>query len=67
MKLPGSRILAATSASHPVRGAWIEISPNHTHVQSGKSHPVRGAWIEIMVSNMRLLFMMVAPREGCVD
>ena len=34
--------------SHPVRGAWIEISMgvNIDNLTSG-SHPVRGAWIEI--------------------
>ena len=35
-------------ASHPVRGAWIEIYPVKGYAGAGqRSHPVRGAWIEI--------------------
>ena len=33
--------------SLPVRGAWIEISLNHTNDALKTSLPVRGAWIEI--------------------
>ena len=34
--------------SHPVRGAWIEISTGiNGTFESAWSHPVRGAWIEI--------------------
>ena len=37
------------SASHPVRGAWIEIlDVLEIRVNGFVSHPVRGAWIEIM-------------------
>ena len=35
--------------SHPVRGAWIEMSIVCASVNAGAtSHPVRGAWIEII-------------------
>ena len=33
--------------SHPVRGAWIEITPMGIWKVLHMSHPVRGAWIEI--------------------
>ena len=33
--------------SHPVRGAWIEISTYDSYQMYLLSHPVRGAWIEI--------------------
>ena len=33
--------------SHPVRGAWIEISTSSGIMRFFRSHPVRGAWIEI--------------------
>ena len=33
--------------SHPVRGAWIEMSPAPKWTVMKRSHPVRGAWIEI--------------------
>ena len=36
--------------SHPVRGAWIEISRAGLLVITvTPSHPVRGAWIEIAI------------------
>ena len=34
-------------ASHPARGAWIEIGKNTPGPERVKSHPARGAWIEI--------------------
>ena len=34
--------------SHPVRGAWIEISYLKGLLLLFVSHPVRGAWIEIL-------------------
>ncbi len=37
----------ARLASHPVRGAWIEIMTGTEVPESAPSHPVRGAWIEI--------------------
>ncbi len=40
-------VLRAEAASHPSRGAWIEM--NATIDKTGKltSHPSRGAWIEM--------------------
>ena len=36
-------------ASHPARGAWIEIRTKRLEVQAARrSHPARGAWIEIL-------------------
>ena len=34
-------------ASHPTRGAWIEIIWSLCDAICGASHPTRGAWIEI--------------------
>ena len=31
------------------------------------SHPVRGAWIEIDSPASHLRYVVVAPRQGCVD
>ena len=54
--------------SHPVRGAWIEISMiSQSPVPSSQSHPVRGAWIEIIVNVIFNDPATVAPRQGCVD
>ena len=39
---------SACLLSHPVRGAWIEISGAAAAAREARqSHPVRGAWIEI--------------------
>ena len=35
--------------SHPVRGAWVEISCFNGGYDYVKSHPVRGAWVEIVI------------------
>ena len=43
-----------TNASHPARGAWIEIPPIRSGSWRNGSHPARGAWIE----------MWRAPRNG---
>ena len=37
--------------SHPLRGAWIEISKGWMVGKSKMSHPLRGAWIEITSSS----------------
>ena len=59
---------AKKAASHPVRGAWIEIEAARLPVKwFGGSHPVRGAWIEILTISILLLIKYVAPRQGCVD
>ena len=39
--------MASIKASHPVRGAWIEIAKCAFIKSAMMSHPVRGAWIEI--------------------
>ena len=54
-------------ASHPVRGAWIEIPRWGWRSTIFGSHPVRGAWIEIGRKHIYLFAGGVAPREGCVD
>ena len=57
-----------SQASHPVRGAWIEIVNLPLFLCLYRlSHPVRGAWIEIANSSHVLLLPIVAPRQGCVD
>ena len=53
--------------SHPVRGAWIEISNTSNNTELYQSHPVRGAWIEIISNAAIWSSVTVAPREGCVD
>ena len=57
----------ALIASHPARGAWIEIRPRCGRSQRGGSHPARGAWIEITEVTKKLPEKVVAPRKGCVD
>ena len=37
-------------ASHPARGAWIEICCPFPLMMASVSHPARGAWIEIAVT-----------------
>ena len=56
-------------ASHPARGAWIEMfaRPPIKRRVNALSHPARGAWIEIITELSRLVPMAVAPRKGCVD
>ena len=41
---------AISGASHPSRGAWIEICVPSPHHIGGQSHPSRGAWIEIQTN-----------------
>ena len=47
MKFAGGIGRATDKASHPVRGAWIEIRGHGGGSGAKESHPVRGAWIEI--------------------
>ena len=60
-------VLRAEAASHPSRGAWIEM--NATIDKTGKltSHPSRGAWIEIFEWRTCWPMKRVAPLTGCVD
>ena len=55
-------------ASHPARGAWIEIEYiGGNGVTLIESHPARGAWIEIIPVILPQQAIVVAPRKGCVD
>ena len=66
--MPGGNFENYPYKSHPVRGAWIEISKRKENNKMGiKSHPVRGAWIEMLSSSMPINISPVAPRQGCVD
>ena len=38
---------AVINASHPARGAWIEIAAEMTAPHTVQSHPAWGAWIEM--------------------
>ena len=33
----------------------------------GQSHPARGAWIEMQETIRAAVYVLVAPRKGCVD
>ncbi len=45
---------AATHASRPARGAWVEISPHRAFSSpTPTSRPARGAWVEISHSKVR--------------
>ena len=67
MKLPAYCRAGAATASHPARGAWIEIGTTKLTVTPGKSHPARGAWIEMVAAPKMPSAAPVAPRKGCVD
>ena len=67
MKSVDYNLTAMDGSSHPVRGAWIEISEGLEAEKVPKSHPVRGAWIEIYRGTKCHRESYVAPREGCVD
>ena len=43
----------AVMGSHPIRDAWIEITPAKTPDVSAQSHPIRDAWIEIAIRSVR--------------
>ena len=67
MKSAGRGLWLLHRGSHPVRGAWIEITAVQWGSRGNSSHPVRGAWIEIIMTPDFSLYTEVAPREGCVD
>ena len=47
MKFHKLDCLPANVVSLPVRGAWVEISPDELEALRTPSLPVRGAWVEI--------------------
>ena len=56
------------AASHPTRGAWIEILCDVSKLDTKEgSHPTRGAWIEIWSKLIARFPGKVAPHTGCVD
>ena len=67
MKYYGVFLPIRPGLSHPVRGAWIEITVDNPSFLNSPSHPVRGAWIEMHWDRGLLAVPTVAPREGCVD
>ena len=50
MKYPTHGVVVPPNTSHPVRGAWIEMSVYAYFLAPKVSHPVRGAWIEMFDS-----------------
>ena len=68
MKFENSPRVVVQAASHPARGAWIEIKrvANFPYKEL-RSHPARGAWIEIDKMQAVCVSVHVAPRKGCVD
>ena len=67
MKLSTDTPILLEFASHPARGAWIEIIIQKTIPAKTVSHPARGAWIEIGMPLVDTYLIKVAPRKGCVD
>ena len=69
IEMEHSKSYFGTPLSHPVRGAWIEMwsLEDVDSSNAGLSHPVRGAWIEIDSPASHLRYVVVAPRQGCVD
>ena len=55
------------TASHPSRGAWIEIVADLRDAYNRRSHPSRGAWIEMITVSDTCMPRAVAPLTGCVD
>ena len=53
--------------SRPVLGAWIETCYRSKLLQFIKSRPVLGAWIETVTTDVKSLYLTVAPRAGRVD
>ena len=50
--------------SHPVRGAWIEITAEYNPIHNFESHPVRGAWIEMVIICCDVVTPMSHPVRG---
>ena len=51
LKYRGAAAGCHRDASHPARGAWIEIPWRCCRLPPWRSHPARGAWIEILISS----------------
>ena len=47
LKYKKTKEQSKAKASHPVRGAWIEMVDTPTRCMFRPSHPARGAWIEM--------------------
>ena len=55
-------------ASHPSRGAWIEIVPQVTAPSGGWCRTPRGVrGLKLSMPLRKSMVMMVAPLAGCVD
>ncbi len=68
LKSPGqSPFEIPLHASHPSRGAWIEMPSSVSCRVCRSSHPSRGAWIEISGTPGGCGRRTVAPLTGCVD
>ena len=65
MKSLGVVDAALLLASHPSRGAWIEMSTSWpAPCMMGRSHPSRGAWIEINTTSARTCAGTSHPSRG---
>ena len=64
MKSIGSWLSASPPASHPARGAWIEIDEANEAKSPMQSHPARGAWIEIAVTHIGYVYDGSHPARG---
>ena len=68
LKSSGRELCYVKPRSHPIRGAWIEITTSLACPQRlDRSHPIRGAWIEINYGIRDSSMESVAPHTGCVD
>ena len=57
-------LVAYITASHPTRGAWIEMVYPVGHKGPVGSHPTRGAWIEIGVFGSIVNNLASHPTRG---
>ena len=65
MKYKPVIILDGADASHPARGAWIEILEDGTYDrETFKSHPARGAWIEMSLQSILFVSLLSHPARG---
>ena len=64
MKLRDAGDAEPVFASHPSRGAWIEIREKSMRRIGRRSHPSRGAWIEIFLRNLAVVDGQSHPSRG---